>query len=153
MNRIIRKLKEAGSEWLELRDYAIKACALAYAPYSEFRVGCAIRLENGVIIQGANQENASYPLCMCAERIALYNAKMQFPGTAIKKMLITVQSPPGHAPVSPCGACRQVIYEMETLQSSPIEIFSGSEETGYLFFRNAEELLPAPFKPSGLKDK
>lgn len=88
---------------------------LAYAPYSEFLVGAALRTRHGNIVDGANQENASYPLCMCGERVALYNCAIQYPNEEITTIAIVVRgNKPMTSPAPPCGACLQVIREFET---------------------------------------
>src|SRR6188508_1372094 len=87
----------------------------AYAPYSNFYVGAAVLLDNGVTVIGNNQENASYPLGLCAERVAIFAASAQYPGIAIKSIAITARSNQFviDKPIAPCGACRQAIAEYE----------------------------------------
>ena len=136
--------------WLKLAQQAHTVADNAYAPYSDFPVGCALELNDGTVVLGANQENASYPLSMCAERVALFSAKTQFPSKTIDKLFIIAPNSKSKLPIAPCGACRQVIYEMQKRQSSPIEIVCGSEETGYLHFNDAGELLPNAFGPEDL---
>ncbi len=100
-----------------LLEKAEEAVHKAYAPYSEFKVGAALRLANGAVIQGNNQENAAYPSGLCAERVALFYASAQFPSIAVEAIAITVNSPNGllETPIPPCGACRQVMAETETV--------------------------------------
>ena len=108
----------------ELMAKAIEARDNAYAPYSKFNVGAAIRLENGEIVSGNNQENASYPSGLCAERTAIYSAHANFPDVTMLEIALTASSKNQitDKPIPPCGACRQAIAEYETKQSSPIEI-------------------------------
>ncbi len=124
----------------------------AYAPYSGFQVSAALLVENGALIVGANQENAAYPMCLCAERVALGAAHAQYPGLSIKKMAITVrhQQKPVTRPAAPCGACRQVLCETEFRFGSPIELILQGE-TGEIFkFHSAKDLLPLSFDGSFL---
>jgi len=111
---IIKLLKKANSQ--------LKA---SYAPYSQFNVGAAILLDNGTIIGGANQENVSYPLCICAERVALYTYGAKNSKHKIKALAITAKydQKPLTVPCMPCGACRQVIQEYESRQNRAIDIY------------------------------
>jgi cytidine deaminase len=119
----------------------------AYAPYSNFTVGCALLLENGVVIHGNNQENAAYPSGLCAERVAIFAAGANHPGVAVIKMAITA-SPIDNSfskPVPPCGACRQSIAEYESRQSSPIEIFFMGATGKVARSKSLRDLLPLIF--------
>ena len=107
---------ELGKDEQELIRRAAESARLAYAPYSGFRVGAAVLLNNGQIIAGNNQENAAYPSGNCAERIALFYANSLYPGSAPQVLAITAINSEGEKydhPVYPCGACRQVILESE----------------------------------------
>ncbi|NER18666.1 cytidine deaminase [Spongiivirga citrea] len=130
-----------------LMHLAIKVRNTAYAPYSNYKVGAAILLENGEIITGTNQENAAYPSGLCAERVAIFYAGSQYPGVPIKKIAITAAASNGSSnePVSSCGACRQSIAEYEQKQKTPIEmLFMG--ETGKVIKMNSlADLLPLAF--------
>jgi cytidine deaminase len=108
-----------------LMDEAIKVRKTAYAPYSNFRVGCAILLDNGKIVLGSNQENAAYPSGLCAERVAVFAAGANYPTAKIVSMAITAASDnnPTTAPIPPCGGCRQSIAEYEIRQEQSIEIY------------------------------
>ena len=119
----------------------------AYAPYSKFRVGAAILLENEEIVTGSNQENAAYPSGLCAERIAIFHAGAVFPDVKILKIIITAASDNNitTVPVPPCGACRQTIAEYEIRQNTPIEIFY-TGETGEIYqSESLKNLLPFMF--------
>jgi len=107
-----------------LMQKAIKMLDNAYAPYSKFYVGAAVLTTSGNIYVGCNQENASYPLCICGERVALFNAGANEPQEPIKLLAIVCHNPRKKVdqPVSPCGACRQVIAEFELRHSSPYPI-------------------------------
>lgn len=106
-------------------NQAFAARSKAYAPYSKFTVGAAILLDNGIVVQGSNQENAAYPSGLCAERVAIYYAGANYPNANILKMFITA-SPLDRdlaEPIPPCGSCRQAIAEYELKQNIPIQIF------------------------------
>lgn len=124
----------------------------AYAPYSGFHVSAAVLLENGETLAGANQENAAYPMCLCAERVALGAAHSQFPGVPVTMIAITVQNlkKPVTQPAAPCGACRQVICEMEQRFGNDIEIIMQGE-TGEIYkLKSGKDLLPLSFDSSFL---
>ncbi len=116
----------------------------AYAPYSGFYVGCALRLEDGHIICGSNQENASYPLSLCAERVALLYAKSNFPNLAIETIAVVAHSS-NQLPISPCGACRQVISEVQSRQAETIRLILHNGHSSCLLFEDANTLLPLSF--------
>lgn len=131
----------------ELLQRAHKATEDAYAPYSNFKVGSAILLENGEILSGSNQENASYPLCLCAERTALSAAASLFPKVAIKSIAVTAKSPTKTItePISPCGACRQVICEVEQKFGANISVILQGE-TGLIYeLETGKDLMPMSF--------
>ena len=106
-------------------NLAIDTRKNAYAPYSQFKVGCAILLDNNKIVVGSNQENAAYPSGLCAERVAIFQAGAIYPKAKIIKIAITAASEnnPTIKPIPPCGACRQSIAEYEFKQDTPIEIY------------------------------
>ncbi len=131
----------------ELFRSAVEARDRAYAPYSKFSVGAALRLENGTIVTGNNQENAAYPSGMCAERVAVWSALSQFPGLKIKTLFITARSENKEVnrPVSPCGSCRQTLAEYEIRQEQPMEIFFTGETGIILKASSVRDLLPFMF--------
>lgn len=135
------------AEDAKLLEAALKATEHAYAPYSSFKVGAAARLANGVIITGSNQENASYPVGICAERVLLGNAAVQFPGVAIVSMAITYQTTkrPSDTPVSPCGMCRQALVEFESRVTAPMRLILGGQEGEVIITNSALHLLPFAF--------
>lgn len=119
----------------------------AYAPYSKFRVGVALLLDNDKVVLGSNQENAAYPSGLCAERVAIFQASAIYPDSKIKKMVLTAASDVGLTddPIPPCGACRQVIAEYEFRQDSPIEIYFMGE-TGLVYKSDSlKNILPLVF--------
>ena len=126
---------------------SVEARKTAYAPYSNFNVGAALMLENGIIITGSNQENAAYPSGICAERVAIWKAASDYPNVNVKKLVITASSNNKivDSPVSPCGACRQTLFEYESKQNEPIEIYFMGE-TGKIFKTDSlKDLLPVAF--------
>ena len=130
-----------------LMDKAIEARDKAYAPYSSFNVGAAILLDNGEIISGSNQENASYPSGLCAERTAIYYAGSEYPKAKIIRMAISATSKikPTNSPIPPCGACRQAIAEYEVKQEKPIEIYFMGEMGKVAKSASLANLLPLIF--------
>lgn len=126
---------------------AIEAASDAYVPYSAYHVGAAVLLENGELVTGSNQENAAYPSGMCAERVALFYSGSRFPGVPVKCIAVAavMDGRVQEEPVAPCGACRQVLCEMEARGDRPMEvILYGTRST--LLFARAEDLLPLPFQ-------
>lgn len=124
----------------------------AYAPYSSFNVGSAVRLENGGIILGTNQENIAYPSGLCAERVALFSAHTLYPNEKIESVAIYAFSKKFVVDevVAPCGACRQVIAEYEEISKQPISVIMGSN-AGIIKTNGVNQLLPFRFSSVGLK--
>lgn len=132
---------------------AIKATQNAYAIYSNFQVGSALLLDNGEIVTGSNQENAVFPLTLCAERVAIFTASNQYPTASILKLAVATshQQKGEELPIFPCGSCRHVINEQENRRSKSIEIFVvGSDEKVYKM-KSVQAILPYAFKESDLK--
>lgn len=136
----------------DLMDRAIEARDKAYAPYSKFKVGAAVLLDNGEIVTGSNQENASYPSGLCAERTAIFYAGAMYPEAKFLKMALSAKSLNHRviAPIPPCGSCRQAIAEYEVKQESPIEIFFMGETGKVVKSHSLKELLPLIFDNSYL---
>ena len=131
---------------------AEKAAQHAYAPYSNFKVGAAVLLENNQIIQGNNQENAAYPSGLCAERIAVFYANSKFPETPIQTLAITAfrDSELVDLPISPCGSCLQVLLETQRRYNTPIEIILYGKQKIYKA-NNVDQFLPMNFDLGSLK--
>jgi cytidine deaminase len=129
----------------ELIIKAQEARKLSYSPYSKFAVGAALLCKDGKVFLGANVENSSYPLCMCAERNALYNAYMD--GYSKNDFVALALSADTEEPCSPCGACRQVMSELFP-EDAPIYMsnLKGDEKE-----TNVKELLPFAFSEKDLK--
>lgn len=141
------RLDELSDEQGLLVNSAIKAARDAYAPYSEYHVGAALRLANGEVIIGSNQENAAYPSGLCAERVAIFYAGARHPDVAVQSIAIAAirEGILQEGPVAPCGACRQVLYEKESQGDAPMElILYGSKKIQVL--NKVTDLLPLPFK-------
>jgi cytidine deaminase len=145
-----RELSETDAELLRL---AREVTAQAYAPYSHFRVGAAARLQNGVIITGTNQENASFPAGICAERTLLSVAGAQYPGVAIGTLAISYHNENGvsDSPISPCGICRQSLQEFEQRTGKPVRLILGGQEGKIFVIQRASLLLPFAFTGDELK--
>jgi cytidine deaminase len=139
---------------LNLLNKAEEILQKAYAPYSKFNVGASLLLEDGTYVLGNNQENASFPCGICAERVALFATKANNPHLKIKKIAITTKSEEFNieSPIAPCGMCRQVLLEYEEQQKEPIEVLLFNE-TKILKFKQAKDLLPLHFSEDRLKRK
>ena len=140
-------IKELSNEVQDLMEQAIEIRKKAYAPYSKFRVGAALLLDNGKIVLGSNQENAAYPSGLCAERVAIFYAGSVYPEAKILKMAITAASDTNQtkAPIPPCGSCRQSIAEYEIKQETPIEIYFMGEIGEVYKSTSLKNLLPFMF--------
>ncbi len=125
----------------------------AYAPYSQFFVGAALKLENGNTVLGTNQENVAYPSGLCAERVALFSASTNYPEETIEAMAITVNTKKTvlSEPLSPCGNCRQVIMEYQNKQKKPIRLILGGQGDTVWIFNDSAALLPFGFEAEYLK--
>lgn len=137
----------------ELLREARVALTRAYAPYSQFRVGAALRLSDHRIITGNNQENAAFPSGLCAERVAFFSASALYPGHTIEAVAIVAatQRFDMNQPVAPCGACRQVMLEYEMNQNQPITVILQGETGKILRIEGVRQLLPFFFHESGLR--
>ena len=145
-------MAEMSPEDRELLNKAIDALKGSYAPYSLFNVGAAVRLSDGTVVLGSNQENIAYPSGLCAESTAIFSAHAQYPEQNIKAIaIISAQNGKlSREPVSPCGACRQVMAESQKRSGSPIEIILGSSEK-ILKFNSVEGVLPLIFDSEEVK--
>lgn len=124
----------------------------SYAPYSGFHVGAAVLLQNGALYVGNNQENAAYPSGLCAERVALFYANAQFPEIPVRAIAIAAYTNGAFVaePVTPCGACRQVLLESETRFEHDIDIYMYGTN-GIFHIENARSLLPLCFEKHSLE--
>lgn len=130
-----------------LLKQAKEATTIAYAPYSHFNVGAVAILSNGVIITGTNQENASFPVGICAERVLLSNAAMLYPSVPIESLAISYNNTKGNSnhPISPCGICRQSLLEYEIRVEKPIRLILGGLQGKVYIVPKASHLLPLSF--------
>ncbi len=150
--QVYENMEELSEDIQNLMKAAIAARENAYAPYSKFKVGTAILLEEGQIITGNNQENAAYPSGLCAERVAIFHAGSNYPDAKITTMALSAQSD-NHilrVPTPPCGSCRQVIAEYELKQEEPIAIYFMGEKGKVVKVDSIKALLPLIFDQSYL---
>ncbi len=146
-----------GNDWADLPDThqrlifaAIEVSEKAYAPYSKFKVGAALLTNEGTLITGNNQENAAYPMCNCAERVAIQKTYSGNPDIAVTMMAIYAQGGRSELPTAPCGACRQVLCETTERSGSAFPIILVGTNRSYRIFQKASDLLPLNFKRSDL---
>ncbi len=146
-------IDELGQIEAALLKVARKLTGNAYAPYSQFLVGAVARLTNGEIITGTNQENASFPVGLCAERALLASAATLFPDVPIEMMAISFRSLNGESnhPISPCGMCRQAMQEFEERTNSPIRLVLGGQDGKVIVIESSSMLLPLAFTSRELK--
>ncbi|TKD59330.1 cytidine deaminase [Flavobacterium sp. ASW18X] len=137
-----------------LMQAAVEARDGSYAPYSKFNVGAALLLEDGIVVKGSNQENASYPSGLCAERVAIFAAGANYPNKKIMAIAISVASQLHlvDRPAAPCGNCRQAILEYEVKQQTPISILMQGAEGAVYKSESLGNLLPLSFDGSFLGD-
>ena len=139
-------LEEMDPQDQEVVKAAIEAQKGSYAPYSNFNVGAAVRLEDGTIVKGANQENAAYPSGLCAERTAMFAAGATYPGVPMTTLAIVggFGFTLSETPCTPCGGCRQVMAEYQTAGKRPLSVIMfGTEKTWK--FEKVDDILPFIF--------
>lgn len=149
-----KELKNADELPDQLRQLLVKAkeaVAHAYAPYSDFKVGAAALLENGTIITGSNQENASSPVGICAERVTLSAASSSHPETPIAALAVSAKTDNIlHHPVTPCGLCRQTLLEYEERFGKSIQLILQGEDGPIIWLASSKLLLPLYFSSEDL---
>jgi cytidine deaminase len=138
---------DLSSEQKELMLEADKAMKNSYSPYSKFKVGAAILLDNGKFIHGSNQENKAYPSGLCAERVALFSVGAQCPDKKIKKIAIVGEGSllKNDDILTPCGSCRQVMAEFVEKQDEGFEILMRNHDGSIFVFDSIDKLLPFTF--------
>ena len=144
---LIKQEEELTPEEVKLLDEARRATYRSYAPYSHFSVGAAVELEDGTIVGGSNQENSAYPSGLCAERTAVFYANSRYPDLAVRRLCIAARNTKGDftkQPISPCGACRQVLLETEQRAGHHIEVLLYGTD-GIYCIRSIRDLLPMGF--------
>ena len=136
----------------ELIDCAVKATDNSYARYSNFHVGAALRLVDGGIVIGANQENAAFPSGLCAERSAIFAAQSQSPEQAIVTIAVAARNENGllREPITPCGSCRQVMLEIEDRYKRPVRILLYGTD-GIYVIDTVRDLMPLSFVDEKMK--
>lgn len=146
------EMEELPKEERELVESAIAATDHAYAKYSNFRVGAAIRLSDGSVMIGANQENAAFPSGLCAERTAIFAAQAQYPEKAITMLAVAARNENGllKEPVTPCGSCRQVMLEVEDRYQQPMKVLLYGTDGVYVI-DSAKDMVPLSFISENLK--
>ncbi len=149
---VFDNLAELSEQTQVLVRKAKEAALVAYAKYSDFQVGAAVLLDNDTIIIGNNQENASYPAGLCAERVAFFAAKSQFPESSIKAVAVVAKrgQDDHFKAVTPCGICRQVMAEYEDNQETPIELYMTGSNGKILRSESIENLMPFKFSKTSL---
>lgn len=146
------EMEELPKEERELVESAIAATDHAYAKYSNFRVGATIRLSDGSVMIGANQENAAFPSGLCAERTAIFAAQAQYPEKAITMLAVAARNENGllKEPVTPCGSCRQVMLEVEDRYQQPMKVLLYGTDGVYVI-DSAKDMVPLSFISENLK--
>ena len=139
-------IEELGPEDRELAAEAIEAMKGSYAPYSHFNVGAAVRMSNGQIVRGANQENAAYPSGLCAERTAMFAASAKYPDKDIRSIALGggVYGRLTQDPATPCGACRQVMAQYQQKAGKPISVIMLGASRIWKF-EKVDDILPFIF--------
>ena len=141
------QLDELTEQERTLVQMAIEATERSYAPYSRFHVGAAIALQNGEHFLGCNQENAAFPVGICAERSAIFAAGAKYPDQPVTMLAVAARNPQGELqeePVSPCGPCRQVLIETETRFHQPVRILLYGQKRIYIV-DSIKQLMPLSF--------
>jgi cytidine deaminase len=140
-------IDELSNEDAFLLREAGEATKNSYAPYSKFRVGAVARMGNGELVSGSNQENASYPAGICAERVLLSTASSLFPGIPIKTIAVSYRSTEikSDHPIAPCGICRQSLQEFKERVKQPIRLILGGLEGKVYIIDDASALMPFSF--------
>ena len=148
----IYEMAELSKADRELVEAAKQATKSSYSPYSKFRVGAAVRLQNGVVIKGANQENAAFPAGLCAERTALFAANAQYPDQPVLALAVAARKGRRFLvqPIPPCGSCRQVISGVEDRFATPIRILLYGSD-GVLVSEGISPLLPLRFADGDMR--
>lgn len=143
---------ELNADDQQLVNAAKKACENSYAPYSHFSVGAAVALDNGEMLWGNNQENAAYPSGTCAERCTIFYANARYPQAAVNAIAIAAIGTDGHftpSPITPCGACRQVLLETEHRYGKPMRVLLYGDKEIYVI-ESCSQLLPFQFNSDSL---
>jgi cytidine deaminase len=151
--KVYDSIEELPEEQQWLLNEAREVTEQAYAPYSRFQVGAIARLANGEIVAGTNQENASFPVGLCAERVLLASVSSIFPKIPVETVAISYKSETQKSdhPISPCGICRQSLQEFESRVGHPIQLILGGITGPVYVIDSASKLLPLAFTSDELK--
>ncbi len=151
--RVYDSIDELPEEQHWLLNEAREVTAQAYAPYSKFQVGAVAKMANGEIITGSNQENASFPVGLCAERVLLASISSLFPKIPIESIAISYKSEHQKSdhPISPCGICRQSLQEFEGRVNHPVQLIMGGMTGPVYVIDSASRLLPLAFTSEELR--
>ena len=151
--QVYENISELPEEHQWLLNEAREVTANAYAPYSKFQVGAVARMANGEIVAGSNQENASFPVGLCAERVLLASVSSIFPKIPIDTIAISYRSEHQKSdhPISPCGICRQSLQEFESRVGHPVQLIMGGMEGPVYVIDSATRLLPLAFTSEELR--
>lgn len=143
---------ELNPEDAALLTLAREATATSYAPYSRYHVGAAVKLANGTLFKGSNQENISFPAGLCAERVAIFAAMASFPEETVEVVAISATADDFEVdePVPPCGICRQAMLEYEMKSGKTIRLILGGEKGKVFVIEGVRQLLPLAFMEKGL---
>jgi len=144
--REFSSIDELNTEDRELASEAVAAMSNAYAPYSHFHVGAAVRMSDGQIVRGSNQENAAYPSGLCAERTAMFSASASYPDKDIVSIAVAggLHGCLSKTPATPCGACRQVMAQYQTKAGKPVSILMIGTDS-ILKFDKVDDIMPLIF--------
>lgn len=147
----VYKIEESSKEDKMLIESARKATQQAYAPYSEYNVGAAVLLDNGIVINGSNQENAAYPSGTCAERTALFYANSQYPDVPVNTIVIAAFNKGDFTEdvCTPCGSCRQVFVEVQMRAKKPVRVLMCSKNEVYEV-DSVQAILPLSFDKTSM---
>jgi cytidine deaminase len=150
---IYDSISELPDEDQWLLNEAREVTSNAYAPYSNFQVGAVARMANGEIVAGSNQENASFPVGLCAERVLLASISSLFPKIPIEKIAVSYKSEHQKSdhPISPCGICRQSLQEFESRVKHPVQLILGGMSGPVFVIDSASRLLPLAFTSDELQ--
>jgi cytidine deaminase len=151
--RVYDNISELPEEQQWLLNEAREVTSNAYAPYSNFQVGAVAKMANGEIVAGSNQENASFPVGLCAERVLLASISSLFPKVPIETIAISYKSDHQKSdhPISPCGICRQSLQEFESRVKHPVQLVLGGMEGPVYVIDSASRLLPLAFTSEELR--
>ncbi|MEO5967344.1 MAG: cytidine deaminase [Ferruginibacter sp.] len=149
----LKSSEELSAEDQQLLEKARAATSDAYAPYSNFNVSAVAKMENGEIVKGTNQENASYPVGICAERVLLSTISSMYPNSSVETMAISYDNKNGvsNHPISPCGMCRQALVEYEGRTGQPIKLIMAGQKGEVIVLETAKRLLPFSFSVDDMK--